>query len=83
MDQMAVGAYAEELGRLLQSFAMEAEHLGDEVRATAHVQWESPAADAFRHAVVAAVRDLPGLADELRSAARDLQLDPAALATGS
>ena len=83
MDQMAAAAYAAEVGRMLESLAVEAGEAGGEVRAAANVQWASPAADAFRHALVAAVRDLPGLSDQLRAAAYDLLLDPTALATGS
>lgn len=83
MDQMAAAAYAEEVGRTLRSFALGVDEVDNEVRGSANVQWVSPAADAFRHALVSTVRDLSGLSDQLRAAALDLQLDPTALATGS
>ena len=83
MDQIAAAAYAGEVRRMLESVAAAAGDAEDEVRAAANVQWASPAADAFRHALVATVRDLPVLSDQLRAAAYDLLLDPLALAAGS
>ena len=82
MNQMAAAAYAQEVERQLLSLAAETDERVDEVSAAAGVRWVSPAADAFRHALAAAVQELPQVSDQLRAAAAELQQDPASLATG-
>ncbi|MCQ1951977.1 hypothetical protein [Arthrobacter sp. zg-Y238] len=83
MDQMAAAAYAAETQRLLLAFAAETDELEREVAASAAVQWESRAADAFRHGLTAAVQEMPDASGQLRSAAGELLQDPLMLATGS
>ena len=83
MNDMAAAAFAEETERLLRTFAAETDELEREVSASAAVQWESPAADAFRHGLSATVQGLPGASSQLRTAAYELLQDPLMLATGS
>lgn len=83
MDQMAAAAYAAEMERLLLAFSAEIDELEQEVVESGHVRWESRAADAFRQGLAGTVRALPGIADQLRAAAGELQQDPLALAAGS
>ncbi|MCC9173925.1 hypothetical protein [Arthrobacter sp. zg-Y179] len=83
MDQMAAAAFAAETQRLLLAFAVETDELEREVADSAVVQWESPAADAFRHELLAVAQGVPDISLQLRSAAGELQQDPLMLAVGS
>ena len=81
MNQMAAAALEAE--RLLRAFAAETDELEREVGASAVVQWESPAANAFRQGLTATVQGLPGASSQLRTAAYELLQDPLMLAAGS
>lgn len=83
MDQMAAAAFTAETERLLLAFAVETDELEREVADAARVQWESPAARAFRQGLLAAVQRVPDASSQLRSAAGELQQDPLILAAGS
>ncbi|MCC9205840.1 hypothetical protein [Arthrobacter sp. zg-Y769] len=83
MDQMAAAAYAAETERLLLAFAVETDELEREVANAAIVQWESPAANAFRQQLLAVAQRFPDVSLQLRSAAGELRQDPLMLAAGS
>lgn len=83
MDQMAAGAYAQETERLLLAFVAETDELEREVADAAMIQWESRAANAFRHKLLAAAERFTDVSSQLRSAAGELRQDPLMLASGS
>lgn len=83
MDQMAAAAFAEEVARQLQGFAVDTAGLRDEIASAAAVQWESPTADAFRRGLHETAYGLPDAAAQLSAAAAELQRDPLGLASGS
>lgn len=82
MDEMAAYAVAAETERLLLGFAVDTDELERELAEAALVQWDSPAANAFRRELLAAARWIPEASSQLLAAAGELRQDPFLLATG-
>ncbi|MDN3903208.1 hypothetical protein [Arthrobacter sp. YD2] len=83
MDQLLTAARAEQMERSLLALAAEIDEIEAEVASAANVQWESPAADAFRHGLIAAIADLPPAVRHLHAAVGELRAIPLICAAGS
>ena len=75
MDEVASSARLEQMERSVLALAAATDQVEAEVASAANIQWESPAADAFRHGLVQAVQDLPSASGHLRSAGAELRQD--------